>query len=311
MTDKAIQMAIAGQKEYNTEFRIVCGDASIRYIKATAIVERDDKGNAVRMIGSNLDITPNKLAENEIRDLNENLEKRIAERTAQLNDAIKELEAFNYTVSHDLQAPLRVISGFARIVLDEYGDKVDATCREYLNYISDNSKKMGQLIRDLLSFARVGEQALSRQATDMAQIVEAIISQERIANPEMPTAFSVGPLPPAHSDPALIKQVWNNLILNAIKYSNKKPSPQVEIGAHLLHGRTVYYVRDNGVGFDMKHAGKLFGVFKRLHSPEDFEGTGIGLATVHRILSKHGGEIWAEARVDEGATFYFTLPDAE
>lgn len=254
------------------------------------------------------DITPIKMVENKITELNENLENRIIERTAQLNDAIKELEAFNYTVSHDLQAPLRVINGFVKIILNEYGDKVDDTGKEYFTYISDNTLKMSQLIKDLLDFARLGEVALHREQADMRPIVDAIVTQARMISPDMDTAITIRELPAALCDPPMIKQVWSNLILNAIKYSNKKKYPKIEIGAEILNARPVYYVRDNGVGFDMDKADKLFGVFKRLHSPQDFEGSGIGLATVHRILAKHGGEIWAEAKINEGATFYFTIP---
>jgi signal transduction histidine kinase len=305
---KEMSMALKGEKKYSVDFRIFWDDLSIRHIRATGIIEKDESGNAIRMIGLNWDITERKNAEIEIKDLNENLEKRIKERTAELNDAIKELETFNYTVSHDLQAPLRVIIGMAGIIISEYGDKIDNTGKEYLQYISDNSLKMSRLIKDLLDFARLGKTESIGQMADMSSIVESVIVQAKMAHPDIAAAFIVNEMPPAFCDQALIKQVWNNLIMNAVKYSGKKENPVIEIGSKLINETTVYYVKDNGVGFDMQYADKLFGVFARLHSDNDFEGSGIGLATVRRILNKHAGEVWAEARVNEGATFYFSLP---
>jgi light-regulated signal transduction histidine kinase (bacteriophytochrome) len=203
-----------------------------------------------------------------------------------------------------------VISGFSKIILDDYGDKMDDTGRQYLNYISENTVKMSQLIKDLLAFARVGEVALTRQQTEMRPIVDAIITQAKMETPDLAAVFTIGDLGHSYCDETLITQVWENLINNAVKYSRKNRSPLIEIGTKTVNGKAAYYVKDNGAGFDMRHADRLFGVFKRLHTNKEFEGSGVGLATVHRIMAKHGGEIWADAKIGEGATFYFTLPNA-
>jgi PAS domain S-box-containing protein len=297
-------------KDVHNQYRVITANGSILWIENSVIPTIGEDGRLERLDGISRDITERKRAEDKIIELNENLEKRILERTAALNDAIKELEAFNYTVSHDLQSPLRVISGFSKIILDDYGDKMDDTGRQYLNYISENTVKMSQLIKDLLAFARVGEVALTRQQTEMRPIVDAIITQAKMETPDLAAVFTIGDLGHSYCDETLITQVWENLINNAVKYSRKNRSPLIEIGTKTVNGKAAYYVKDNGAGFDMRHADRLFGVFKRLHTNKEFEGSGVGLATVHRIMAKHGGEIWADAKIGEGATFYFTLPNA-
>jgi len=224
--------------------------------------------------------------------------KRIEEELAALN---KELESFTYSVSHDLRAPLRAIDGFGRIIEEDYGPRLDDEGRRLLAVVRSSSKQMGQLIDDLLDFSRLGRQDLSKQSVDMAALA-------REAAREAGIEPDLGALPAAHADPALLRQVWLNLLGNAAKYSGKRPDARIEVGGRQEDGQSVYWVRDNGVGFDMRYAGKLFGVFQRLHGADEFPGTGVGLAIVQRVVSRHGGRVWAEGRVGEGACFHFTLP---
>jgi PAS domain S-box-containing protein len=254
------------------------------------------------------DVTQEKLAELEIKALNESLELKVRERTAQLEEVNKELETFSYTVSHDLQAPLRSLSGFSKILLTDYKDKLDADASEFLNIIDMNARRMGQLIRDLLAFSQLGKQPLKAREVDMNVLVSVAVAQLKSHIPDFNATLKIQPLWATHCDEALMLQVWTNLIGNAIKYSGKKQQPVIEIGMIEKEGQQAYYIKDNGAGFDMAHAGKLFGAFQRLHHIGDFEGSGIGLSTVHRIITRHGGHIWAEGKINEGATFYFTLP---
>jgi signal transduction histidine kinase len=239
------------------------------------------------------------------------LEKKVQERTAQLETANKELEAFSYSVSHDLRAPLRAISGYAMILKEDYGTKLNDEANRITDRIVSNAKMMGQLIDDLILFSQMGVKKVAHQKVDMKQLATACI--EELLQNEPPNKYQVHihPLPPCLGDHNLIKQVWMNLISNAIKYSSKQPVPCIEIGCMEGAYMHIYFIRDNGVGFDMQHADKLFGVFQRLHSQKDFEGTGIGLAFAKRIILKHNGEIRAESSVGEGAAFYFTLPVAK
>lgn len=246
-------------------------------------------------------------AEAEILRLNATLEQRVAERTAEFEAANRELEAFSYTVSHDLRAPLRAVDGFTRILLEDYAPRLDAEGRRYCGIISDNTRRMGELIDDLLAFSRLGRAELHPAPVDMASLVNAAFLELTTPQERERIDFHLEPLPPATGDPTLLRQVWANLLGNAVKFSAKKHRASIEICAAREGGETVYSVRDNGAGFDMRYGDKLFGVFQRLHHDRDFEGTGVGLAIVQRIVHRHGGRTWAEGVPGEGATFYFTL----
>lgn len=246
-------------------------------------------------------------AEAEIRRLNNELEKRVIERTTQYEETNQELEAFAYTVSHDLRAPLRAINGFANIVLKDYYTQLPVEVQRYLNLMRDNAHQMGNLIDDLLAFSRLGRQEIRKDTVNMTQLVQFVVKKLNLEYEERPININVKDLPPCQGDATLLKQVFINLLSNAIKFTRDRDVAEIEVGYQTDDGEVVYYVKDNGVGFEMEYAHKLFGVFQRLHRAEDYEGTGVGLAIVHRIIQRHGGEIWAESVVDQGATFYFTL----
>src|SRR5665213_321731 len=224
-----------------------------------------------------------------------------------LQAAVNELEAFSYSVSHDLRAPLRAIDAFSRILLKDHAATFSAEAREYMQSVSDNAGQMGHLVDDLLAFSRLGRKQLDKRKISTAALVEKVVKEVRKQDSERPVNLSIGPLPELWGDPALLKQVFFNLIDNAFKYTRARAETVIEIGSYDEGSEHVFFVRDNGAGFDMQYADKLFGVFQRLHRAEDFEGTGVGLAIVQRIIHRHGGRVWAEAAVDHGATFRFTL----
>jgi PAS domain S-box-containing protein len=226
-----------------------------------------------------------------------------------LKKSNSELEAFTYSVSHDLRAPLRGIVGFANILEEDYTDKLDDEAKRITGIIKTNTARMGHLIDDLLAFSRLGRQEVIKTQIDMTIMVNEIIVEIQSSDNGHSVEWSVKPLPPIQADMNLMRQVWVNLISNAVKYSGNKEQPRVEIGSFKHEGQTAFYVKDNGVGFDEQYKNKLFKVFQRLHRAEEFEGTGVGLALVEKIVSRHGGKVWAEATVEEGACFYFSLPD--
>jgi len=234
--------------------------------------------------------------------------RHLAQLAAQLENANQELESFSYSVSHDLRAPLRVIDGFSLALLEDYGTSLPREGQDLLARVRQQAQRMAQLIEDLLEFSRLGRKPLDVTSVDLAALVQAVVQELQQANADRTVAVTVAPLPPAMGDRALLRQVLTNLIGNAFKFTRQRPDAQVEIGFRDDNGERVYYVRDNGAGFDMQYASKLFGVFQRLHPAADFEGTGVGLALVQRIIHRHGGRVWGEGQVNEGATFQFTLP---
>ena len=289
------------------DFQAKLPDGSSTYFSGSVRAERDDSGKIVKLFGTVQDIAERKRAEKEIRKLNESLEEKVAERTTQLEEANKNLEAFTYSVSHDLRAPLRAINGFSSILIEDYGTMLDDEGRRICSVISKSARTMGELIDDLLSFSHLGRASLNIGSVDMTPLARSVFAE--IASPAERELidFDVEELPAAEADPVLIKQVWANLLSNAIKFSAKKTKPEIRVRARMKNGEVVYSVRDNGAGFDMKYADKLFGVFQRLHSASDFDGTGVGLAIVKRIVSLHGGMVWAESEPERGAVFYFSL----
>lgn len=266
-------------------------------------------GRAAEIVLAN-DVTSKLDTERELIQLNNLLEQRVAERTQELETANKELEAFTYSVSHDLRAPLRAIHGFARILQEEFASGMPPAAVRYLQHVRTNAKQMGQLVDDLLGFSRISRQSLKKQVVDPGDIVQLALDELQPERNGRVVEVTVAKLPHLEADPALLKLVFINLLSNAFKYTRGRAPAIIEVGATFESERSaapIYYVRDNGAGFDMKYAHKLFGVFQRLHRAEEFEGTGVGLATTERIIRRHGGRIWAEAEVDRGATFSFTI----
>ncbi|WNG39231.1 PAS domain-containing protein [Archangium violaceum] len=303
--------ANAKHEPFQLEYRLRRKDGEYRWAIDAASPRFSPSGEYLGYIGSVTDITESKRAEEEMRRFNQQLERRVQERTAALLEANKELESFSYSVSHDLRAPLRHIMGFAQLLESRSGTNLDATARRHVKTIADAARQGGKLVDDLLEFSRMGRTELKKAPVSLRELVEEV---QRDLAPEFEgrkVQWRVGTLPEVQADPALLRLVLKNLLANALKYSRPREEAVIEVWAREGEGETEVCVRDNGVGFEMQYVDKLFGVFQRLHRPEQFEGTGIGLANVRRIVARHGGRTWAEGVVDQGATFHFTLPHAE
>ena len=276
-------------------------------LEVSARPMKDAQGNLCGGVAVMRDTTQQKADEREIRKLNDELELRVMQRTAELESANQELEAFSYSVSHDLRAPLRHISGFSQMLVEEFGPTLNPEARHYLDRIQAGTKKMGLLVDELLNLARVGRQAVNRQATGLNALVAEVVAILEPESSGRQMEWAIDDLPAVECDPILVKQIFQNLLANALKFTRPRARAVIEVSHKEENGQLVFMVRDNGIGFNMKYIDKLFGVFQRLHRAEDFEGTGIGLATVQRIVQKHGGRVWAEGELDGGAAFYFTL----
>jgi two-component system sensor kinase len=281
----------------------------------TPLKEAD--GGVVGVLSMIQDITELKRTEEELRNYRQHLEEIVTLRTSDLvkaNERLeatnKELESFSYSISHDLRVPLRAIDGFSRILLEDYSTKLDAEGQRVLNVVRDSTVKMAGLIDDIIAFSGIGRNEMTSARIDMDGLVHAILEELQPVLAGRKVTFDIKPLTAARGDAGMIRRVWTNLIDNAVKFTSVKPEAIIEVGSTAGQEETIYYVKDNGAGFDMQYANKLFGAFQRLHGAE-FAGAGIGLAIVKRIIARHGGRVWAEGKVSEGATFYFTLPVRE
>jgi PAS domain S-box-containing protein len=303
--------AVKDRSIYDVEYRIRRNDGQYRHFAVRGVPLLGDDGCINEWVGTCTDITERKQAEEEVRRLNTELEERVIQRTAQLEASNKELEAFTYSVSHDLRAPLRHISGFSKLLTEEFGSTLPPEAQHHLQRIQEGTRRMGLLVDDLLNLGRIGRHEMRLQVTGLTSVVSETLADLKSECEGRQVEWKIGPLPFVECDPGLIKQVFQNLLSNAVKFTRPRSPAVIEVGQKDQEGTPVVFVRDNGVGFNMKYADKLFGVFQRLHRPEDFEGTGVGLATVQRIIQKHGGRIWVESALDKGATFYFTLGISE
>ena len=304
-----IKETILKQGKFRSEMQLRRKSGEIRnLLLSSEIIELKGERYLLSMAQ---DITERMQAEEEIRKLNVELEQRVLERTWQLEEANKELDAFSHSISHELRAPLRYIKGFADLLLDDYREQLPEQAQNYLDTIVVSVQKMGTLIDDLLSFSRTSRVDLIKSNIKMDKIVSDALSQVKASISDRQICWNIMAFPEIYGDYVLLRQVWINLLDNAVKYTRTKENVMIELGYKDQAKEFIFYIRDNGVGFNMKYAQKLFGMFQRLHSPSKFEGSGIGLANVRRIIARHGGRTWAEAEVDKGAVFYFSIPKSD
>ncbi len=300
---------ISSGRVWHGEIRNKAKDRTFYWVDTTIVPFLDESGKPWQYVVIRADITQSREAAEEILRLNASLEQRVAERTTELEAANKELGAFSYSVSHDLRAPLRAVDGFSQAVLEDYGDQLPEEGRKYLMTIREGAQRMGILIDDLLAFSKLSRVTLNKQEINTRAQVLTVIEGLNAQAGGRAVEFQIGDLPACNGAPGLLDQVWVNLLSNAVKYTRKCEKTVIQIGCDVQARENVFFVRDNGAGFDMRYADKLFGVFQRLHRTDQFEGTGVGLAIVQRIVHRHGGRIWAQASVGHGATFYFTLEE--
>gem|GEM_PF-1800067 len=299
--------SIVKSNHFEMEYKVVRGsDGTERWVAEFCEMNHDDAGNVTRVIGTVQDITERKAAEEAIRQLNDELDLRVIQRTSQLDAAKKEIESFSYSVSHDLRAPLRHINSYSAMLIEDFGKTLPGEARFYLDRICAASSRMGKLIDDLLRLTQVGRTGMKRESFDISLLAQEVADMLREAEPACTASFEITEGLWADGDSILVRMVLQNLLGNSLKYASQKGAARIEFGRTEVEGQPVFFVRDDGVGFDMAYAGNLFQPFQRLHGAE-FEGTGIGLATVKRIIVRHGGSIWGEGKVNEGAAFYFTL----
>lgn len=305
----AHQRALLGEILERDEDKFLRLDGTIQWKHWEVRPWMDADGKVGGIVVLTEDVTKTVSIREELKSLNADLERKVTDRTAELEASNKELEAFSYSVSHDLRAPLRHINGYVDMLNQKYKEDLPEKARHYLDTISDAASQMSLLIEDLLQLSKTGRQKITPELVNMNELVSIVLVRFKPDVAKRKIKWTIHDLPDVTGDKSLLKQVWVNLIDNAIKYTRNKAKAEIEIGYKKETKSMVYFIRDNGVGFDMKYATKLFGVFQRIHSPSDFEGTGIGLANVQRIIRKHRGKVWAEAFVDKGATFYFSIPD--
>jgi PAS domain S-box-containing protein len=306
-TDALMQKAVRGEAEYDTVFKIRWADGSIRFLRALGKLTRDEDGNPARFTGINFDITEQKHAEQEIMNARAELERRVEERTKQLVALNRELEAFSYSVSHDLRAPLRAIIGFSQVLQEDYSNSMDDEAKEYLNRVVTAGQKMNSLVDALLMLSQVTRATIKQTQVNLSASAEQILKDLMHSEPDRQVEANIEHGIEVVGDAKLLDILLTNLLHNAWKYTSKVDRAKISVTSSSINGNQVISVSDNGAGFDMKYAGKLFDPFQRLHSSHEFSGTGVGLATVHRIVTRHGGEIWAESELGKGATFHFTL----
>ena len=297
----------ANQEPFQVEYRIISRDGEVHWFRDQAALVRGSAGEPLYFEGILLDITDRKRAEEEIRNLNANLEQRVQDRTQELLVVNQELEAFSYSVSHDLRTPVASAQNLARLILETYGSQIPADCLRSLKLIDENMKMMDRLITDLLDLARTTRQPLVKQTVIPTDLVKQLVEELRSLYEGRKVEFVIDEMPRCEADPGLARQVFVNLLSNAIKFTRAREVARIEVGYGPANGERAYFVKDNGVGFDEQSADRLFGAFQRLHSEDEYEGSGIGLAIVARIIHRHGGRIWAEGQVEQGATFYFVL----